>query len=668
MYRKNDLRGSRSRCVWIEGLERRELFSGEPWAPAAKLIGQDLAVAHYPKLTGAGEAIAVIDSGVDYKHPSLGGGFGSGKKVEAGWDFMSNDGDPMSDTFAHGTGTAGVIAADHYVYNGYQNQGIAPGVKIIALRENSTAGTKAALDWVFNNRIKYNIVAVNFVDFGGSTGTAYAEVLKKLIAQGVFVSHPSGNGGSAADTRDALAPGDFSVGSVNFSDKISTFTQRGPAMSLLAPGEHVTIPWYDVATKKSIYEDEADGTSWASPAVVATAALLKQIDSSFTPAQMMQIMQDSGTPIYDSVSKLTYKRLNLDAALTLAYQRKGQAATPVPPLPSAPEPVPTPVPVPTPTPTPTPVAQASFAGSPAVIGNETTLQAEAFDIGGEGVAYHDVEAKNLGNSTYRAGLGVDVIKAAGGGLSVGYTRAGEWLEYTVKVTTAGNYNLTARVASFKVGGKFHIEVDGVDKTGAVTVPNTGGWGNYSMVGKAGVPLTAGAHVVRVKMDAVGQQGGVGDFDSLHFSRVIAPPTPSTPTPSPTPSTPVPTKPGTRSAYKPLFAADECLGVAPVSNYLGYLDEGDWLGYSKVDFGTAGATKFTADVAVPKDHAGKKIQVRLGSLTGAVVATLTVSSTGGWGNFVAESANLTKKVTGVQDVFLTFVGGYGVGNLDWIKFS
>jgi hypothetical protein len=56
------------------------------------------------------------------------------------------------------------------------------------------------------------------------------------------------------------------------------------------------------------------------------------------------------------------------------------------------------------------------------------------------------------------------------------------------------------------------------------------------------------------------------------------------------------------------------------------------------------------------------------LTGAVVATLTVSSTGGWGNFVAESANLTKKVTGVQDVFLTFVGGYGVGNLDWIKFS
>lgn len=656
MNRKNRPRGPRR--VIIEGLERRELLSGEPWAPAAKLIGQDLAVAHYPKLTGAGEAIAVIDSGVDYKHPSLGGGFGAGKKVEAGWDFMSNDADPMSDTFAHGTGTAGVIAADHYVYNGYQNQGIATGVKIIALRENSTAGTKAALEWVLSNRTKYNIVGVNVVDFGGSTGTAFADVMKKLIGQGVFVSHPSGNGGSAAPTRDALAPGDFSVGSVNFSDRISTFTQRGPAMSLLAPGEHVTIPWYDVTTKKSIYEDEADGTSWASPAVVATAALIKQIDASFTPAEMMQIMQDSGTPIYDSVSKLTYKRLNLDAALTLAYQRKGQAATPVPPLQSAPEPVPSPVPVPTPTPTPT---QSPFGGTPAAIGNETTLQAEAFDIGGEGVAYHDVEAKNLGNSTYRAGLGVDVIKAAGGGLSVGYTRAGEWLEYTVKVATAGTYNLTARVASLKIGGKFHIEVDGVDKTGAVTVPNTGNWSNYTMVGKAGVALTAGTHVVRLKMDAVGQQGGVGDFDSLHFSRVIAP---TTPTPTPTPT---PTSPGTRSAYKPLFAADECLGVAPVSNYVGYLDEGDWLGYSKVDFGK-GATKFTADVAVPKDHAGKKIQVRIGSLTGPVVATLTVGATGGWGTFAQESANLTKKLTGVQDVFLTFVGGYGVANLDWIKFS
>src|SRR5258708_6603144 len=98
MNRKNRPRGPR-RVIIIEGLERRELLSGEPWAPAAKLIGQDLAVAHYPKLTGAGEAVAVIDSGVDYKHPSLGGGFGAGKKVEAGWDFISNDADPMSDTF-----------------------------------------------------------------------------------------------------------------------------------------------------------------------------------------------------------------------------------------------------------------------------------------------------------------------------------------------------------------------------------------------------------------------------------------------------------------------------------------------------------------------------------------------------------------------------------------
>ncbi|MDB5319927.1 MAG: hypothetical protein JWN40_1558 [Phycisphaerales bacterium] len=656
MYRKNDLRGSR--CVIVEGLERRELLSSNPWAPAAKLIGQDLAVAHYPKLTGAGEAVAVIDSGVDYKHPSLGSGLGMGHKVVAGWDFISNDADPMSDTFAHGTGTAGVIAANSYVYKGLQNQGIAPGVKIIALREDGTAGVKAALEWVLNNREKYNIVAVNMVDFGGGTGSTYADVLKRLIADGVFVSHPSGNGGASAPVRDALDPGDFAVGSVSFADKVSSFTQRGAALDLLAPGEHVTIPWYDVAKKTSIYENMADGTSWASPAVVGTAALIKQIDPSFTPAQMMQIMQDSGTPIYDSVSGLTYKRLNLDAALTLAYQRKGQASTPVPPLPSPPVPVPDPAPIPAPTPTPTPVAQAPFSGTPTTIVGETTLQVEDFDIGGEGVAYHETDAKNQGNSSYRSGIAVDLMKVTGGGAFVGYTRAGEWLEYTVNVPTAGTFHFTARIASLKVGGKFHIEVDGVDKTGAITVPNTGNWGSWSVIGKAGVSLTAGTHVVRLKMDSKGQSGYVADFDWIRFSPAAT----QTPTPTPTPAK------GTRSAFKPLFGlgADECLGVAPLSNYVGYLDEGDWLGYTKVDFGN-GATKFTASVAVPKDHAGKKIQVRLGSLTGTVVATLTVASTGSWTNFIQESAAMSK-VTGVQDIYLTFVGGYGVANLDWFKFS
>jgi hypothetical protein len=665
------------RRVVIEKLEERRLMTAAPWAPAAKLIGLDQAVAHYPQLTGKGEAVAVFDSGVDYRHPSLGGGFGSGKKVEAGWDFISGDADPMSDTFAHGTGAAGVIAADGYIYKNNYNRGIAPGVRIIALRQDSALGVKESLDWVLNNREKYNIVAVNMINFDGSSGAIYADVLRRLIAVGVFVSQPAGNGGPKAPLRAALDPSDFTVGSVSFSDQVSNFSQRGSGLDLVAPGEHVTIPYFDVKTRKSIYTDAADGTSWASPAVVGTAALIKQIDPAFTPAQIMQIMQESGKPVYDPVSKLTYKRLNVDAALALAYARHG-GGTVASPLPVTAPPVVTPPetsPVTTPPVTAPPVTappvtpqapesapvvattpQSPFSGKRIRIGSETTIQAETFDNGGEGVAYHDTEVANLGTVGTRGKAGVDLLKDRTGATYVGYTRAGEWLEYSVTVAKTGTYNINARVASLKAGGKFHVEVDGVDKTGAIAVPNTGSWENWSVVGKSGVSLTAGDHVVRLKMDSIGVSGGAGNFDWIRFSPMTVPSTPSTPTTTP-------------NAFKPLFAigADECLGSAALSSYLGYLDEGDVLAYHNINFGSSGATKFTANVAAAKGRGGKKIQVRLDSPTGKIAATLTVQETGSWTTFVAETTGMAK-VTGMHDIFLTFAGGYGVANLDWFKFA
>ena len=159
-----------------------------------------------------------------------------------------------------------------------------------------------AKDWVYANRSKYNIVAVNMVDFGGGSALIYKDVLKKLIAAGVFVSHPSGNLGPSQLVEPALDPADFAVGSVDLAGKMSTFTQRGAELDLLAPGENVTVPYYDVATHQHIYLDSSDGTSWASPAAVAAAALIKQIYSGFTPMQIMKIMQDSGASVYEAAA------------------------------------------------------------------------------------------------------------------------------------------------------------------------------------------------------------------------------------------------------------------------------------------------------------------------------------------------------------------------------
>src|SRR5437588_1224518 len=82
---------------------------------------------------GRGVTVAVIDTGIDYMHPALGGGFGPGYKVKGGFDFVDNDADPM-DTFGHGTNVAGIIAADPFMVNGEQYSGIAPDASLVALR------------------------------------------------------------------------------------------------------------------------------------------------------------------------------------------------------------------------------------------------------------------------------------------------------------------------------------------------------------------------------------------------------------------------------------------------------------------------------------------------------------------------------------------------------
>ena len=76
---------------------------------------------------GSGITVAVIDTGVDYTHPDLGGGFGAGYKVVGGYDFFNNDANPIDDN-GHGTHVAGIIAANGGSY------GVAPEASILAYK------------------------------------------------------------------------------------------------------------------------------------------------------------------------------------------------------------------------------------------------------------------------------------------------------------------------------------------------------------------------------------------------------------------------------------------------------------------------------------------------------------------------------------------------------
>jgi len=84
---------------------------------------------------GRGVSVAVIDSGIDYRHPALGGCFGAGCKVASGYDFVNDDADPMDDN-KHGTHVAGIIAADSP-----ELMGVAPDATLIAYKVLDASGS-----------------------------------------------------------------------------------------------------------------------------------------------------------------------------------------------------------------------------------------------------------------------------------------------------------------------------------------------------------------------------------------------------------------------------------------------------------------------------------------------------------------------------------------------
>ncbi len=138
------------------------------------------------------------------------------------------------------------------------------------------------------------------------------------------------------------------------------------------------------------------------------------------------------------------------------------------------------------------------------------VEAEDFTCGGEGVAYHDSTPPNNGNSTYRLLESVDVWDSAAASHThyVGGTADGEWLVYTVEMTTTGRYDLWVAAAALQSGSCFRVEIDGVDVTGQVAVPVTGSV--FAEVAAAErLTLTAGTHQLRLAIPC-----GGANFDYL----------------------------------------------------------------------------------------------------------------------------------------------------------
>ncbi len=133
-----------------------------------------------------------------------------------------------------------------------------------------------------------------------------------------------------------------------------------------------------------------------------------------------------------------------------------------------------------------------------------TIEAEDFDIGCPGDAYYDRDEMNEGGQ-YRSNEGVDIEKCSAGSYNIGWTTAGEWMTYTVTVNKTAKYQVSFYIASAYDSGKLHLECDGVDKTGIISVPNTSGFQTWDIV-KKNIKLDAGQHILKMVVD--------GDFLNL----------------------------------------------------------------------------------------------------------------------------------------------------------
>lgn len=117
----------------------------------------------------------------------------------------------------------------------------------------------------------------------------------------------------------------------------------------------------------------------------------------------------------------------------------------------------------------------------------------------DGAQYHDTSGGNSGGQ-YRS-QNVDIENCSEGTWNVGWTAATEWLLYPWKATGT-TYTLTIRHAG-TAAGTCHLEVDGVNKTGTISLPSTGGWQNWTTKSAGTITVTTGEHDIKFVMDSGG---------------------------------------------------------------------------------------------------------------------------------------------------------------------
>jgi hypothetical protein len=266
-----------------------------------------------------------------------------------------------------------------------------------------------------------------------------------------------------------------------------------------------------------------------------------------------------------------------------------------------------------------------------------TVQFENFDEGGQGVAYSDTTTGNDGGAYRSTGVDIESTSDSGGGYNVAWAFAGEWLTYSVNIAAAGVYNLDVRVASAGTGGTFHVEANGTNITGSLSVPNTGGWQTWTTIRKSGITLSAGPQVWRVVMDSNGATSAVGNFNYFRLAAASAS-TPYGGAPLSLPGTIEVEnfdEGGAGNAYSDTTSGNEggqyrstdvdIERTSDSSSYdVGWVFAGEWLNYT---VNVASAGNYDVDIRVASAGAGGTFHIEVNGVD--KTGPLPVPNTGGW---------------------------------------
>lgn len=289
--------------------------------PSNAIIGADRVWTDYG-ITGQGVTIGIIDTGIDYTHPAMGGGFGPGFKVIGGYDFVNNDADPIDD-HNHGTHVAGIAAG-----NGGGLKGVAPDAKLVAYKVldlngfGFVSGVIAAVERTSDpdqDPLTDDALDVVNISIGAFLveNDPLVEAVNNAVDMGVVVVVAAGNFGfNFAMGSPGIAEKAITAGATDSDDNTAWFSSRGPAVVDFGLKPDIAAP--GVSIYSSILNEqigEMSGTSMAAPHVAGAVALLLDKNPIWTPEIVKAVVMQSAVNTGEAIWNQGAGRLNVYDAI-----------------------------------------------------------------------------------------------------------------------------------------------------------------------------------------------------------------------------------------------------------------------------------------------------------------------------------------------------------------